>query len=122
MARITFIGAGSLGFTRGLVRDILTFPLLKDATLVLMDINKERLEFARKACQIIVDRGRYPAKVVATMDRTEALTGDPTLVYRSVCYDPLSAAVLSLAEIRKMTAEMLRKNRPYLPEFKSLAI
>ena len=28
MARITFIGAGSFGFTRGLVRDILTFPLL----------------------------------------------------------------------------------------------
>ena len=75
MARIAFIGAGSLGFTRGLVRDILTFPLLKDATLVLMDIDKERLEFARKACQIIVDRGNYPAKVVATMDRAEALKG-----------------------------------------------
>ena len=37
MAKITFIGAGSLGFTRGLVRDMLTFPLLKDATLTLMD-------------------------------------------------------------------------------------
>jgi alpha-galactosidase len=75
MARITFIGAGSLGFTRGLVRDILTFPLLKDATLVLMDVNKERLEFARKACEIIVQRGNYPAKVVATMDRRAALQG-----------------------------------------------
>ncbi len=75
MAKIAFIGAGSLGFTRGLVRDILTFPLMRDATLVLMDINQERLEFARKACQIIVDRGNYPAKVVATMDRKEALRG-----------------------------------------------
>ncbi|MDD4889971.1 MAG: alpha-galactosidase [Phycisphaerae bacterium] len=75
MARITFIGAGSLGFTRGLVRDILTFPLLKDATLVLMDVNKERLDFARRACQSIVDRGNYPAKIVATLDRREALTG-----------------------------------------------
>lgn len=75
MARIAFIGAGSLGFTRGLVRDILTFPLLKDSTLVLMDINKERLEFARKACEIIVERGKYPAKVIATMDRREALKG-----------------------------------------------
>ncbi len=27
MTKIAFIGAGSLGFTRGLVRDILTFPL-----------------------------------------------------------------------------------------------
>ena len=75
MARIAFIGAGSLGFTRGLVRDILTFDLLKDSTLVLMDINKERLDFAAKACQSIIDRGNYPAKIIATMDRAEALKG-----------------------------------------------
>jgi alpha-galactosidase len=73
MARIAFIGAGSIGFTRGLVRDILTFPLLKDATLVLMDINKERLEFARKSCQTIINRGRYPAKIETTMNRITAL-------------------------------------------------
>ena len=73
MARIAFIGAGSLGFTRGLVRDILTFPALRDSTLVLMDIDAERLDFARRACEIIVERGGYPAKVVATMDRREAL-------------------------------------------------
>ena len=75
MARIAFIGAGSLGFTRGLVRDILTFPLLQDSTLVLMDVNKERLEFARRACQAIIDRGNYPAKIVATLDRATALKG-----------------------------------------------
>ncbi len=75
MARIAFIGAGSLGFTRGLVRDILTFPLLKDSTLVLMDVNKERLVFALRAVKSIVDRGNYPAKVIATTDRQEALKG-----------------------------------------------
>lgn len=73
MTKITFIGAGSLGFTRGLVRDILTFPLLKDATLCLMDINAERLEFARASVQKIIDLGKYPAKVQATLDRVEAL-------------------------------------------------
>jgi alpha-galactosidase len=75
MSKIAFIGAGSLGFTRGLARDVLTFPLLKDATLSLMDINAERLEFARKSVQRIVDMGNYPAKVEATMDRIEALKG-----------------------------------------------
>jgi alpha-galactosidase len=75
MARIAFIGAGSLGFTRGLVRDVLTFDLLKDAEIVLMDINKERLDFAYRACKTIVERGNYPAKVIATMDRAEALKG-----------------------------------------------
>jgi len=73
MTKIAFIGAGSLGFTRGLVRDILTFPLLKDATLALMDINPERLDFAQRSVQRIVDMGNYPAKVVATLDRAEAL-------------------------------------------------
>ena len=75
MTKIAFIGAGSLGFTRGLVRDILTFPLLKDATLALMDIDAERLEFAQRSVQRIIDMGKYPAKVEATMDRTEALKG-----------------------------------------------
>ena len=80
MARITFIGAGSLGFTRGLVRDILTFPVLRDATLVLMDINQERLDFARRACESIIAKGQYPAKVIATMNRREALKGADAVV------------------------------------------
>jgi len=80
MIKITFIGAGSLGFTRGLVRDILTFPILQDSTLVLMDINKERLEFARKSVQSLIDKGKYPAKVEATMDRKEALKGANAVV------------------------------------------
>jgi len=73
MTRITFIGAGSLGFTRKLVRDILTFPLLRDATLALMDVDPERLEFSRRSIQRIIDLGNYPARVEATLDRAEAL-------------------------------------------------
>lgn len=75
MTRIVFIGAGSLGFTRNLVRDILTFPILKSSTLVLMDIDRERLEFARRAVQSIIDKGKYPATVEATLDRKKALKG-----------------------------------------------
>ena len=73
MTKITFIGAGSLGFTRKLVRDVLTFPLLQDATISLMDIDDERLDFAYKSCRRIVELGGYPAKVEATKDRAEAL-------------------------------------------------
>jgi len=75
MPKITFIGAGSLGFTRGLVRDILTFPDLADSTLSLMDIDPERLEFAETAVKRIVAAGKYPAKVEATLDRRKALDG-----------------------------------------------
>ena len=51
-----------------------------------------------------------------------ALTGDAKLVLYSVLYDPLSAAVCSMAEIRKMVAEMLKKNQPWLPKFKSVKL
>ncbi len=80
MARIVFIGAGSFGFTRGLVKDLLTFSLLKDATIVLMDINKERLAFSQKAVQRIIKEGKYPAKLEVTMDRKKALKGADAVV------------------------------------------
>ena len=75
MPKIAFIGAGSWGFTRGLVRDVLTFPLLESSTLTLMDIDPERLDFATRAVKKIVEMGNYPAKVEATADRAEALRG-----------------------------------------------
>ena len=75
MKKITFIGAGSFEFTRELVRDILTFPALKDVELALMDINDERLALSRMACEKIIAAGAYKAKVTATGDREEALKG-----------------------------------------------
>ena len=75
MPKLTFIGAGSFGFTRNLVRDVLTFDSLAGSTICLMDINPERLEFSRRAVQRIIDEGGYPAKVQTTQDRVEALKG-----------------------------------------------
>ena len=75
MQKIAFIGAGSFGFTRRLVKDVLTFPLLRDATLSLMDIDAERLDYVKRAVDRIVAEGSYPARVEATMDRAVALKG-----------------------------------------------
>jgi alpha-galactosidase len=75
MPKITFIGAGSFGFTRNLVRDVLTFERLANSTICLMDIDPHRLEYSRRAVQRIVDEGHYGAKVETTLDRVEALTG-----------------------------------------------
>lgn len=55
MKKFTFIGAGSLDFTKDLVRDILTFEAFRDAELMLMDIDPKRLEYAVKGVQKIVD-------------------------------------------------------------------
>ncbi len=46
-----------------------------------------------------------------------SFTGDPDLVMQAVALDPLTAAVLTLSEIRDMTAEMLEAERKYLPQF-----
>jgi alpha-galactosidase len=62
-----------LGFTAGLVRDVLTFPLLQDAHIALMDIDAERLDFAHQTVKKLIEAGKYPARVTATLDRVEAL-------------------------------------------------
>lgn len=46
-----------------------------------------------------------------------ALSGDPELLVQAVAMDPLSAAVLTLREIREMTSEMLEAERSWLPQF-----
>ncbi len=51
-----------------------------------------------------------------------ALTGDPELVMQAVALDPLTAAVLTLADIRRMTASMLEAERPWLPQFEGKAL
>ena len=69
-------------------------------------------------CQALVQQ----SVAVEEMAVEAALTGDARLVYHAVCHDPLSAAVLSLAEIRKMVQEMLLKNQKWLPRFKSVKL
>ncbi len=78
--KITFIGAGSFGFTRTLVRDILTFPRLADATLSLMDVDADRLEMSRRAVERIIREGKYPARVEATQDRRTAVAGSDAVL------------------------------------------
>lgn len=73
MTKITFIGAGSLEFTHELVRDILTFPILEAAIISLMDINPERLKWAKKDVEKIIAASHRPARLEATLDRVEAL-------------------------------------------------
>ena len=80
MPKIAFIGAGSFGFTRGLVRDLLTFPSTTGATLALMDINGERLDYVSRACRRIVREGKYPAKIVTTTNRQTALKNADAVV------------------------------------------
>jgi len=48
-----------------------------------------------------------------------ALTGEKECIYLACYYDPLTAAVLSLGETKKMVDAMFKKNKDYLPQFKN---
>jgi len=50
------------------------------------------------------------------------LTGDTEHVVHAVAMDPLTAAVLTLKEVREMCSEMLEAERRWLPQFKGRKI
>jgi alpha-galactosidase len=73
--RIAFIGAGSVGFTQKLVRDILTVPELKETEISLQDISQDNLEMVKQLLEKDISANGLPAKVLSTTDRAEALAG-----------------------------------------------
>jgi alpha-galactosidase len=75
MAKITFIGAGSMVFTRRLCSDILMTPALADSTISLMDIDPTRLHQAQEIVQSIIDHRGLKARVEASTNRREAVSG-----------------------------------------------
>ncbi|HIE43585.1 MAG TPA: hypothetical protein EYP78_02160 [Candidatus Omnitrophica bacterium] len=75
MPKITFIGSGSLGFTRRLITDILSFPELQESDFSLIDIDEKRLDYSLRITRRVLRDGNYPATVEATLDRKKALQG-----------------------------------------------
>lgn len=73
--KIAMIGAGSIGFTRRLIRDILTVPELQDTVFALTDISKENLTMVAQLCQRDVDFHGLPARIETSTDRRRALEG-----------------------------------------------
>ncbi|MFM8794528.1 MAG: alpha-glucosidase/alpha-galactosidase [Acidimicrobiales bacterium] len=75
MARIVMVGAGSTVFARNLMGDILSWPELAASTVVLHDIDEERLRTSEVVGRRIVETLGVPATVEATTDRRAALAG-----------------------------------------------
>ncbi|MDP6778153.1 MAG: alpha-galactosidase [Candidatus Latescibacteria bacterium] len=55
---------------------------------------------------------------VQSLTGEAALTGDPEHVMQAIAMDPLTSACCTLREVREMTAEMLKAQRKWLPQFK----
>ena len=75
MANIAFLGAGSLGFGRRLVSDILSFPELADGTIHLMDPSAERLGFIHNLSERMVEAAGLPTSIESSTEREAALDG-----------------------------------------------
>ena len=73
--KVAIIGAGSVGFTKTLISDLLKVPEFASVEFALTDINEHNLSMIHEIISAIVKVNNLPAKVTATTDRRAALTG-----------------------------------------------
>ena len=73
--RIAMIGSGSTMFARLLICDIYSHNALRDATIVLEDIDEERLEVTYRLAKKIAETHALPGKIEKTTSQKKALSG-----------------------------------------------
>ena len=71
--KIAFIGAGSIGFTRKLVADLLTVPEFADVEFAFTDINSRNLNMVAELCRADIEANGLKTKISATTKRRKAL-------------------------------------------------
>ncbi|PAD82997.1 alpha-glucosidase/alpha-galactosidase [Niallia circulans] len=73
--KVTFIGAGSIGFTRGLLRDLLSVPEFRNMEVSFTDINQDNLAMVTQLCQRDINENGLKITIHSTTNRREALLG-----------------------------------------------
>ncbi len=73
--KVTIIGAGSVGFTKKLVSDLLKVPEFEDIEIALTDINDHNLQMIAQIIRRIVEVNGLKTTVTASTDRRLALEG-----------------------------------------------
>ncbi len=73
--KITFIGAGSIGFTRSLLRDLLSVPEFHQIEVAFTDINSQNLHMVTELCQRDIQENGLDIQIHSTTNRREALRG-----------------------------------------------
>jgi alpha-galactosidase len=74
------VGAGSVEFTRDLVRDLFSFPELREIELSLHDIDEERLATAEQVARLAAEKHDAHPTIRASVDRRAALEGVDAVV------------------------------------------
>ena len=73
--KVAIIGAGSVGFTKTLISDLLKVPEFEAVEFALTDINQHNLDMIAGIIRKIVEVNKLPATVTATTDRRAAISG-----------------------------------------------
>ena len=73
--KVAMIGAGSIGFTRGLVRDILGVPELADTRFAFTDISARNLDMVAQLCRRDIHANQLPATLAAPLYPRQAFDG-----------------------------------------------
>ena len=73
--KIAFIGAGSIGFTRTLLADLLSVPEFKGCEVSFIDINQNNLDMVSALCQKDIEANGLDIKIHSTLNRREGLEG-----------------------------------------------
>ena len=73
--KIAVIGAGSVGFTKRLVTDIVCVPELQDVEFALTDTSAHNLSLVQTLLDRMVEANRLPTRITATTDRRQAIEG-----------------------------------------------
>ncbi len=73
--KVAIIGAGSVGFTKTLISDLLKVPEFAGIEIALTDINPHNLDMIAQIIRKIVEVNKLPATVTATTDRRAAISG-----------------------------------------------
>ncbi len=71
--RIAMIGAGSVGFTRRLIQDILTVPEFGDTAFALTDLSAHNMDMVVQLARRDIEANHLPARIEATTDRRAAI-------------------------------------------------
>src|SRR5262245_46506233 len=71
--KVAMVGAGSIGFTRRLMGDLLAVPEFADTIFAFTDISERNLDMVTRLCQRDIQANKLPARLVSTTDRRAAI-------------------------------------------------
>ncbi len=93
--KVAFIGAGSIGFTRGLLRDLLSVKEFHNIEVAFTDIDQKNLDMVSELCQRDINENGLNISISSSLNRKEAIK-DAKYIINTVRIGGLEAFALDV--------------------------